>query len=313
MINVLTVHWQSSQWIEPQLGYLERNVAAPYRVFAGLNGIDDGALWEHFHFAADLPGSHGQKLNELARIAAAESDPSDTLVFLDGDAFPVAPLVPWLDEVLAQAPLVAVRRDENLGDRQPHPSFCATTVGFWEEIGGDWRGEAWTNSAGREVVDAGGKLLHALEDRGVQWLPLLRTNTANPHPLWFGVYGHRVYHHGAGFQPARAERVDWAERYRRRPMSGRPLRPTVDRPSLGTLRARLTGGDLRLADLRPRMVAQATAKTLRLRREHHFYVRQSRSARGRQLEELNERVFAEIERDPRFYRQFDDAVPEDQL
>ena len=39
------------------------------------------------------------------------------------------------------------------------------------------------------------------------WLPLLRTNTNDLHPLWFAVYGHHVYHHGAGFRP-RQSRVE---------------------------------------------------------------------------------------------------------
>ena len=132
---------------------------------------------------------------------------------------------------------MAVRRDENLGDPQPHPSFCATTVGFWRDIGGDWRGGEWVNAAGMTVCDAGGKLLHTLEERGVDWMPLLRTNTLDLHPLWFAVYGHRIYHHGAGFQVTRAERVLWAERFKQTGTERLTLRPTAQSPSLGTLRA----------------------------------------------------------------------------
>jgi hypothetical protein len=312
VINVVTVHWHTSKWVDAQLRYLDLHVDAPYRVFAALNGIDDPALWQRFFFAEDLPGSHAQKLNALADVVARQSAPTDVLVFLDGDAFPIAALVPWIVDTLAAVPLVAIRRAENLGDRQPHPSFCATTVGFWEQIGGDWRTEAWTNAAGREVVDVGGRLLHALEERGIEWLPLLRSNTYNPHPLWFGVYGHRIYHHGAGFQAARAERVDWAERYRRRPQTGRRLRPTEESPSLGTLRARFAAGELRLADVRPRhlpVVGRAALKTLRLRREHRYFRRQASSERGRHLREMSDRVFSELSSDPAFYLQFDDVAP----
>ena len=45
-----------------------------------------------------------------------------------------------------------------------------------------------------------GNLLRQLEEHNIDWLPLLRSNTRNPDPLWFGVYGHRIYHHGAGFR-----------------------------------------------------------------------------------------------------------------
>lgn len=310
MINVVTVHWRSAKWIEPQLAYLERNISSPFRVFASLNEIDDPALAGRFHYAEEIEGGHGVKLNRLAEIVAGQADPGDVLVFLDGDAFPVRPLVPWLGDVLGRYPLCAVRRDENLGDRQPHPSFCATTVDFWTEIGGDWTGAPWTNSAGREVVDAGGKLLHALEARSVEWLPLLRTNTDNPHPLWFGVYAHRIYHHGAGFQAAKAERVDWTDRYRHKPDSGRRLRPTAEAPSLGTLRVRVRDEGLHLAALRPRhlqVAAQAAMKTLKLRREHRYFTKVQASDRWRTLGDLGDRVFAQLSSDPEFHRRFDDV------
>lgn len=308
MVNVVTVHWRSAKWIGPQLAYLERNLRGPYRVFASLDEIDEPGMREGFHLAVEMDGGHGVKLNALAAVVAEQADPGDLLVFLDGDAFPIRPLRPWLDDVLARHPLCAVRRDENLGDRQPHPSFCATTVGFWTEIGGDWTGAPWTNAAGREVVDAGGKLLAALEQRNVQWLPLLRTNTSNPHPLWFGVYAHRIYHHGAGFQTAKAERVDWAERYRSTPESGRALRPTAERPSLGTLRIRAREEGLRLGTLRPRhlrVAAEAALKTVKLRREHRYFTKVQSSEQLVHLRDLGDRVFTELSSDPDFHRRFD--------
>lgn len=314
MINVVTVHWMSDKWIRPQLDYLGRNISEPYRVYASLNGIEDTRLKEAFHFSADLPGRHPDKLNELADIAAAQADPSDVLLFIDGDALPVRPLFPWLSRMLEQAPLVAVRRDENLGDCQPHPCFCATTFRFWKDVDGDWGGAPWVNNAGREVNDAGGKLLHALRDHDADWTPLLRTNTNNPHPLWFGVYGHRIYHHGAGFQVVRAERVDWEERYRNDPNVGRSLRPTAESPNLGLLKQRITEDPGALLRVRPRHVpvlTRAVAKTLRLRREHRFYVRHVESDKGQMLEQLNDDVFARLSRDPDFYKEFDSAEIEE--
>ena len=132
MINVVTVHWKSDKWIDPQLAYLDRNIDEPYRVYAALRGIDR-RHWGRFHFAADLDGDHPQKLNALAKIGMAESDPDDLLVFIDGDALPVRPIAAWMTDALSSYPLVAVRRDENLGDQQPHPCFAFTTCGFWEK------------------------------------------------------------------------------------------------------------------------------------------------------------------------------------
>jgi len=209
VIHVATVHWRDARWIEVQRRYLERHVGAPFRVYADLEGIDErsGALFDHVQ---DLAASrsfengivaHTEKLNALVRSIAESAEHDDVLLFLDGDAFPVASVRSLVDDVLPHRPLVAVRRDENLGDPQPHPSFCVTTVGFWNEIGGDWSwGHTWRNAAGREVTDAGGNLLGILEARGIDWHPLLRTNRRNLHPMWFGVYGDVAYHHGAGFR-----------------------------------------------------------------------------------------------------------------
>jgi len=313
VINIATVHWQTAKWIDPQLHYVARCLDVPYRIFASLNGIDDADAGGRFHFAADLEGTHAAKLNQLAAIIAQDSAPSDILIFLDGDAFPIRPLAQWLSDTTGAFPLAAIRRDENLGDCQPHPSFCATTVGFWQDIAGDWEpGGTWINTAGREVVDTGGNLLVTLSQRGIEWLPLLRTNTYNPHPVWFGIYDHLVYHHGAGFQATRVERVDWADRYEKKAVAGRALRPTAESPSLGTLRARMATDPGALRRLRPSDVphlGRAALKTLRLRLEHRHYVKLTRTPKGRELATLGEVVFDQIAGDDDFFRRFDESAP----
>jgi hypothetical protein len=241
VLHVVTVHWQDDRWIEPQLRYLRRNLPADHRVYASLNGID--RAWDRvFFFAADLDGGHADKLNELAGIVAERADPDDLLVFVDGDAFPIAPVG---RELLGGTPLCAVRRDENLGDRQPHPSFCVTTVGFWTAIGGDWRrGHEWTSATGDQVTDVGGNLLGILTETGTAWRPLLRTNAVDLDPLWFGIYGDVVYHHGAGFRAPLARRVDLEGRGAVRAAPDRALTPAWV-PLLGraerSLRYRLAG------------------------------------------------------------------------
>jgi hypothetical protein len=145
-------------------------------------------------------GSHATKLNELATIATSESDPDDILLFLDGDAIPVADLRMVLEQC-SSGRLVAVRRDENLRDPIPHPSFCAVTVRQWHELSGDWRpGPTWVNAARQTVTDVGARIWANLEALEIAWTPLLRTNDNNIHDVWFGVYGDVVYHHGAGFR-----------------------------------------------------------------------------------------------------------------
>ena len=154
-------------------------------------------------------------------------------MFLDGDAFPIADIMPLVAEKLAAHPLLAVQRLENNGDRQPHPCFCVTTVGFWKSIGGDWsEGYCWNDRAGKPVTDVGGNLLGILERRKIEWAPLVRSNRTNLHPLWFGIYGGAVYHHGAGFREDKVSRADltaMAEARARLPAVGRGAAKLLDR------------------------------------------------------------------------------------
>ena len=282
MIHIATVHWMSDRWIDIQREYLRRNMDRPYRTYADLEGIDPRRR-DDFDVTADLGGLvHAQKLNALAELIAERADAGDTLVFLDGDAFPVAPIGDFLEERLSRYPLAAIRRDENLGDIQPHPSFCATTVGFWREIEGDWsRGPEWRwkNALGWTVEDVGGKLLWILNERGIDWCPLLRTNAGTLHPLLFGVYEHRIYHHGAGFRPV-FERTDRNLAGKQPPLpASLPLEPP--------------------ASFVGKLIWKIRAKFWYLTKKRGVAKREERLTR-RNLE-LSEQVFAMIEEDEAFY------------
>lgn len=204
MIYVLTVHWQSDFWVEPQLRNLQRFTDSPYRVFSFADDSMDVSRYagrDDLVFVRDYGvRGHAAKLSLLAdMVALVSSSDDDLLVFIDSDAFPVARWEAPVRDLLKSVPLVAVRRDENAGDIQPHPCFCVTTLGFWKRIRGDWRdGFSWRNIEGKSVTDVGGALLGTLEREGHAWHPLLRTNTVELHPVMFAVYGGLVYHHGAG-------------------------------------------------------------------------------------------------------------------
>lgn len=217
MINIATVHFQSDRWIDIQLKYLHKFIQTDFRVYACLPEPKE-KFENRFYFSSEYepPGNssetpninHSKKLNYLADVILKESEDDDYLIFIDGDAFPIAELSPFLERILAQYYLAAVRRNENGGDIQPHPCFCATTTQFWKGIEGDWSpGFTWKNSAGLDVTDVGGNLLGTLLQREISWYPMLRSNTKNLHPLWFGIYDGIVYHHGAGFRPA-VSRID---------------------------------------------------------------------------------------------------------
>lgn len=201
MLHVATVHFKSSRWIPLQLSYLRRNINVPFETWTSLEGIDpaEGAAFDH---VLDQKAPHPEKLNHLAIEichGAAESDP---LLFLDGDAFPIADIAPLL-AALDETPLIAVRRKENAGEPYPHPCFCLTTAGFWRSLPGDWsRGYVWHGTQGERFSDVGANLWRTLQLRGVSWRELRRTNPAAAHDIRFGVYGGIAYHHGSGFHPA---------------------------------------------------------------------------------------------------------------
>lgn len=201
MIHIATVHWKTDKWVDIQLKYLNRYIQSEFRVYAFLNDLPDGHEDKFYYCSTEPIQEHAIKLNLLAERIGWEANADDILIFLDGDAFPIDEnIMPFVQSKLALHELIAIQRTECLGDKQPHPSFCATTVGFWNKINGDWKmGYLWKDKTGMPVTDVGGNMLLKLEQHGTNWLPLHRSNKKNLHPLWFGVYENIIYHHGSGF------------------------------------------------------------------------------------------------------------------
>jgi hypothetical protein len=200
MLHVVTVHFGSPRWIEIQASHLREHLSVPYTTWTSLERIDP-SYGKHFDHVIEQRGRHPGKLNHLAMEIAHVSPDEDLLMFLDGDAFPIADPMPLITEALAKAPLLAVRRAENVDQPQPHPCFCVTSVGAWRELRGDWSGgPTWPGARGKRVTDVGGSLLRAMELSGSSWVQVLRSNRVDLDPLHFAVYGDVVYHHGAGFR-----------------------------------------------------------------------------------------------------------------
>jgi hypothetical protein len=198
MLHVATVHHGSPRWIEIQTGYLRRHVSVPYRTWTSLEGIDRSYA-VHFDHVIEQKGMHAAKLNHLAMEICHEASEDDLLMFFDGDAFPIADPMPLVTDGLSRAPLLAVRRAENADEPQPHPCFCVTTVSTWRTLPGDWSaGYTWLGARGSPTSDVGANLLRQLELSGTPWVQVLRSNRRNPDPLYFGIYGDAIYHHGAG-------------------------------------------------------------------------------------------------------------------
>lgn len=202
MIYIATVHWKTDKWIDIQLSYLKRFIKPDFRVFAFLNSLPLDHSHKFYYSSTEDITSHAIKLNLLADLIIQNSTSDDDwIIFLDGDAFPIGDIIEFGETYLEHHPLLAVRRDEHLGEKQPHPCFCLTTVKFWKEIMGDWNsGYEWKRNDGNYITDVGGNLLKILEEKKINWFPLLRTNKINLNPLLFGVYDDLIYHHGAGFR-----------------------------------------------------------------------------------------------------------------
>lgn len=187
-------------WIEIQTSHLRRHVSVPYRTWTSLEHID-ASYGVHFDQVVQQRGSHAGKLNHLAMEISQQAEDDDLLMFIDGDAFPIADPMSLIEDGLSRAPLMAVRRAENVDEPQPHPCFCVTTVGAWRALPGDWTaGPTWLGAHGKPTTDVGGNLLRRLELSGTAWTEVLRSNRRNLDPLYFAVYGDVMYHHGAGFR-----------------------------------------------------------------------------------------------------------------
>jgi hypothetical protein len=218
MLYIATVHYASPQWIEIQARHLREHISVPYRTWSSLQGIDPGYA-RHFDRILEQGGLHAAKLNHLAMEICHQADPEDLLMFLDGDAFPIADPMPLITEALERAPLVAVRRAENVDEPQPHPCFCVTTVATWRTLPGDWTaGPMWPGARGTRTTDVGANLWRRLELSGTPWVQVLRSNRVDLDPLYFGVYGDVIYHHGAGFRTGELSPAHRAS-------APRPLRP----------------------------------------------------------------------------------------
>lgn len=202
MIHIATVHYKTDKWIDIQLKYLRENIKQPFRVYAFLCG-EAVKHSDKFYYSSTEPiDDHATKLNILADIIYFATESKDEpLIFLDGDAFPIAPLDNYIDKILKEYPLAAIQRLENIGDKQPHPSFCITSPNLWKKINGDWKkGYQWMSSQNKLRSDVGGNLLKRLNEKKIKWGKIHRTSENLYHPVFFGVYGKIIYHHGAGFR-----------------------------------------------------------------------------------------------------------------
>jgi hypothetical protein len=214
MIHIITNHHETLKWLNLQSEYLENNTSEDYKVYCGTTDIIDGDTSQKtfknysFYELKSVVNRHADKLNALVEKIETNGIVAndDLLVFLDPDALLIQP--GWekklKDFILNKGvPIVAICREENieplLREEQknyPHPCFLATSVGFWRN-----NNLSWDLDPSQGASCAGVLLKKWLDNKGIKWGKLLRSNCFNLHPLNFGVYGNMIYHHGSGNRP----------------------------------------------------------------------------------------------------------------
>jgi len=147
-------------------------------------------------------GEHSHYLDQLVDHAFA--DGCSHVATFDMDSWPVARgWDTYYARLLAPAvPVVAMQRVET-NDDFPNPAFTLIDRGFWREGRSSFAGfnprtpfplKDWAFSR----PQSGAGILAELRANAQRFLPLLRTNLWNPHPVMCGIYDHRIFHFGAG-------------------------------------------------------------------------------------------------------------------
>jgi hypothetical protein len=198
MIHIVTIHHGNAKFIDVQSQYLQTFTEEPYKVWSGQFKCNPKE-YKTKHFYIDelkkASGHHHLRMNHLAAKVLNNSNDSDLLVFMDGDAFPIKNWVKDIREHLKTNKIVAVQRAE-IGDTFPHPIFLCTTVGFWKQNKLSWD---FTYKNVVNCATSGPALEAYLNEHNVPWKALNKTNTIEVHPIFFAVYEY-IYHHGDAFR-----------------------------------------------------------------------------------------------------------------
>ena len=221
MIHILTIHVNSDQWIDLQLGQINKHTK-DYKVWSYCDGFDVSSYKDKFHFCESWQRKDNQKMNEGNKMSSDHStklddlttfvcnDPDtkddDIMIWMDSDAFPVNNVNNYVTKKLSKYPLLGVNRKENPnGDVIPHPSFVCSTAIFWRQHKWSWSGcqlvrklstRKRFNTGGTH--DTGGKLYLHLLINNIDWYRMHRTHSLTAHPVNFTIYDDLIYHHGSG-------------------------------------------------------------------------------------------------------------------
>lgn len=194
-------------WLDIQYKYIKRYTDEEFKIFITYNGIMPNDKKNRYYKIFEKRSfTHIENLNFLSNEIMKEAKDDDIIIFIDGDAFPIDYYVWFVKEKIEKNKLVAIQRREEDYDRLAHPSFCATTIGFWKKNNLDWNnnGESGVETLrynSQPINDAGALLCLRLDEINKDWYKMLRTNKNNDfHGGLFGIYEDLIYHHGCGFR-----------------------------------------------------------------------------------------------------------------
>jgi len=216
VLHILTLHL-SDKWVDIQKRELARFISEPYKVYARLgeepfkfkNGVKysdttisydkhkdkfDGAISGAQHWTYSM----GKLIDYVLENFEVKKD--DTILLLDSDAFPIAPMGDFLEKKLEEYPFVSAQEPMHEWDRDPlylipHPMFMAFKA---KHIIEDNLTDYLRNIIKDKNDNWWGGTINWLKERGYDYYPLTRSNKIDLHPLYYAIYDDLIYHHWAG-------------------------------------------------------------------------------------------------------------------
>jgi hypothetical protein len=215
---------RNEQWLALQKRFLEETTHCTYDFGAWLsNGTDEvpfasagvKIMGVTKASGAGLLRERANCLNLVLSSYLERLDEYENLLILDSDAFPCQHN--WTDRLLAwmgpsdytqEKHFASACSAENF-DTLPHPG-CFFLRGDYVRAQGmrlHFVASTKVNFAG-QAFDAVNFSFPDSKMINHAWLPMLRSNVWNPHPILSGIYGGLFYHHGCGSRPVQYRAID---------------------------------------------------------------------------------------------------------